>query len=141
MQYCQKWVSLSFLCTLLPFLTLCSPLFPFLPSLLAFLLALHSLACLEWFSKTSLILARGGIKNRPFIWIIGVNYPSTNFLANILFIEVCTNSALTCLSKVQCFIHYYIHSELESYHKAVHTTFLLAVYKINRINRNINRIS
>lgn len=53
----------------------------------------------------------------------GLNYPSTDFPADVLFIELCVNNALTPLSKVQCFIHYYTYSELENYHKAVCTNF------------------
>lgn len=60
---------------------------------------------------------------RNFIWVMGFNYPSTNFLEDLLFIELCVHNALTPLSKVPCFIHYYIYSELETYHKAIHTNF------------------
>lgn len=62
-------------------------------------------------------------EERPFVWVMGFNYPSTNILTDVLFIELCVNNALTPFSKVQCFIHYYIYSELENYHKAVHTNF------------------
>ena len=61
-------------------------------------------------------------EERPFVWVMGFNYLSTNFLTDVLFIELCVN-ALTPFSKVQCFIHYYIYSELENYHKAIHTNF------------------
>lgn len=61
----------------------------------------------------------------------GFNYPSTNPLADFLFVEFSVNNALTPFSKIEFFIHYYICSELENYYKAIHTkqTFLLGVYK------------
>lgn len=62
------------------------------------------------------------------MWVAGFNYPGTNFLEDFLFIELCVNNSLSPLSKVQCFINYYIYSELENYLEAIHTNFPWGVY-------------
>lgn len=129
MQYCQKWISSYFLCSLLCFLALCPILFS---SSFSSLLSLSfSFFFLPSFLNWPLMVQQNkhhpsmkkykGLRN--FIWVMGFNYPSTNFLEDLLFIELCVHNALTPLSKVPCFIHYYIYSELETYHKAIHTNF------------------
>lgn len=97
------------------------PLFfslPFFPSLPP------PLACSQCFSKTSIILDKGGIKNKGLRcrwWDLLSLRPVWFFVSFYLLDHV--NNTVAPHSKLRCCIHYYIFCELGNYHKLKYTNF------------------